>query len=89
MAMLEAVAEFIEYLITKANATIICSFYTDERREDGHAKPTIQMSDSSMGIGSVWCHIILDGNYKKLSNGMLLHYCRNTTIRSKFIQKCV
>ncbi len=67
MAMLEAVAEFIEYLITKANATITCSFYTDERREDGHAKPTIRMSDSSMGIASVWCHIILDGSYKKLS----------------------
>ena len=67
MAMLEAVAEFIEYFIAKANATITCTFYTDERREDRHAKPTIQMSNSSMGIASVWCHIILDGNYKKLS----------------------
>lgn len=67
MAILEAVAEFIEYFIAKANATITCTFYTDERREDRHAKPTIQMSDSSMGIASVWCHIILDGNYKILS----------------------
>lgn len=67
MAILEAVAEFIEYFIAKANATIACTFYTDERREDRHAKPTIQMSDSSMGIASVWCHIILDGNYKILS----------------------
>ncbi|WP_304975153.1 hypothetical protein [uncultured Acetatifactor sp.] len=67
MAMLEAVAEFIEYFIAKANATITCTFYTDERREDRHAKPTIQMSDSSMGIASAWCHIILDGSYKKLS----------------------
>lgn len=67
MAMLEAVAEFIEYFIARANATITCTFYTDERREDRHAKPTIQMSGSSMGIASVWCHIILDGNYKKLS----------------------
>lgn len=67
MAILEAVAEFIEYFIAKANATITCTFYIDERREDRHAKPTIQMSDRSMGIASVWCHIILDGNYKILS----------------------
>jgi hypothetical protein len=67
MALLEAVAEFIEYVIAKANATIICTFYTDERREDRQARPTIQMSNSSMGIASVWCHIILDGSYKKLS----------------------
>lgn len=64
MAVLEAVAEFIEYFIAKANATITCTFYIDERREDRHTKPTIQMSDSSMGIANVWCHIILDGNYK-------------------------
>lgn len=66
MALLEAVAEFIEYFIAKANATITCTFYIDERREDMHAKPTVQMSGSSMGIANVWCHIILDGNYKKL-----------------------
>lgn len=66
IGILEAVAEFIEYFITKSKASIICTFYTDERREDRHVKPTIQMSDSSMGIASVWCHIILDGNYKKL-----------------------
>lgn len=66
MAVLEAIAELIEYFIAKANAAITCTFYVDERREDRHAKPTIQMSGSSMGIANVWCHIILDGNYKKL-----------------------
>lgn len=66
MAILEAAAEFIEYLILKANATIICTFYTDERREDSHAKPIIIMNESSMGVASIWCHITLDGNYKKL-----------------------
>ena len=67
MALLEAVAEFIEYFIAKANATITCTFYIDERREDRHAKPTVQMSGNSLGTANVWCHIILDGNYKKLS----------------------
>lgn len=66
MALLEAIAEFIEYFVVKASATITCTFYTDERREDNHAKPVIQMSDNSMGIASIWCHIILNGNYKKL-----------------------
>ena len=66
MAILEAIAELIEYLIAKANANITCTFYTDERREDTHSKPIIQMSDSSMGIASIWCHIILNGNYQKL-----------------------
>ena len=66
MAILEAFAEFIKYFIVKANAAIICTFYTDERREDNHANPIIQMSDSSMGIASIWCHIILNGNYQKL-----------------------
>lgn len=66
MAMLEAIAEFMEYFIVKASATITCTFYTDERREDNHAKPIVQMSDNSMGIASIWCHIILNGNYQKL-----------------------
>ena len=67
MAVLEAIAELAEYFIAKANATITCTFYTDERHEDGHTRPSIQMSENSMGVASVWCHIILNGNYKKLS----------------------
>lgn len=64
MAVLEAISEFIEYFIAKNNAIITCIFYTDERREDSHIKPIIQMSDNSMGVASIWCHIILNGSYK-------------------------
>lgn len=67
MAILEAIAELAEYFIAKANATITCTFYTDERHEDGHTRPSIQMNENSMGVASAWCHIILNGNYKKLS----------------------
>ena len=67
MAILEAIAELAEYFIAKANATITCTFYTDERHEDGRTRPSIQMSENSMGVASAWCHIILNGNYKKLS----------------------
>ena len=66
MALGEIIAESIEYFYRKASATITCTFYTDERREDSHAKPIIRMSDDSMGIAGVWCHIILNGNYQKL-----------------------
>ena len=66
MAILEAIAELAEYFIAKANATITCTFYTDERHEDSHTRPSIQMSENSMGVASVWCHIILNGDYKKL-----------------------
>lgn len=66
MAILEAIAELVEYFVAKARATIACTFYSDERREDSHARPSIQMSENSMGVASVWCHIILNGNYKKL-----------------------
>lgn len=66
MAILEAIAEFAEYFIAKASATITCTFYMDERHEDSHTRPSIQMSENSMGVASVWCHIILNGDYKKL-----------------------
>lgn len=66
MATLEAIVEFAKYFIMKASATITCTFYTDERHEYSHTRPSIQMSENSMGVASVWCHIILNGNYKKL-----------------------
>lgn len=67
MAILEAVAELVEYFILKANATITCTFYTDERHEARQIRPSIRMSEESMGVASIWCHVILNGDYKKLS----------------------
>lgn len=66
LAILEAAIGFIEYFIAKGQASIMCTFYTSERTEDIRDKPIIRISDSSMGVASIWCHIILNGSYKKL-----------------------
>lgn len=72
LAILEGACYVIEYFIEKSSASIKCVFYKDEKREDGHAKPVVTMSQKSLDVGSVWCHLVVAGNWKKLSKSQII-----------------
>lgn len=71
VAIIEGAFEAIKHLIFRSVAQIKCTFYIDERREDGHTDPTVEMRSGNMYTGKIWCHIIIEGNPKVLKRTKL------------------
>ena len=71
VASLEGIAELAEHLIKKSDITIQCIWYTDERLENSHSKPQISMNANNCGYSKIFCHVIIDGNYKRLKDAKI------------------
>lgn len=72
MAVLEAVAGFFEYFIEQKQTTVQCIFYDNERKEDSNSKPVVCISSARMDVAIVWCHLVLEGNWKRLKESEIV-----------------
>lgn len=64
LLFIEAITEFIN----KSKAQIQCVFYPDYSKESSVYKPEIVLSGNQLGVSAIYCHLIIEGNYKTLKD---------------------
>lgn len=66
LAIILLIIDGVLAYINSSKAQIKCVFYSDSSNESIVNKPEIVLRDNQLGVSSIYCHLIIEGNYKTL-----------------------
>ena len=66
VAIILVLVDIVILCINNSKARIQCVFYSDFNNESIVNRPEIVLKANQLGVSSVYCHLIIEGNYKSL-----------------------